>query len=1056
MTAETQTRRSHTRLWIEAAIGVVLLAIAIALVRYVRSPQFADLVRRKTIATLEDATGGRVELGAFRWNLSRLEFDADNLTIHGLEPSDQPPYAHADRIHVRLHIISFLEKRISLREITLARPVVHLIVNPDGTTNAPEPKVRSNTSPVRQLFDLAIARLDLHNGLLLVNDRALPLDFAADDVTAVMTYNHSDRRYDGSVRAGKMDAKYEDFRNVAARGDMAFSLWSNRLQIKSLNLVSEQSSLQTTGELTNFDNPKIQFTYSSALDVAQLGSVVRSYQLRGGTITVNGSGTYSTAAGIGTRGYAAARSVTYLDNGVTVRDANGNAEFALADDRLSLTRIAARLLGGVVTGDAEVRKVFTGSTSAPAAQTVQIAKGSQPNTKQSSKPSLPTIAGPGPQQGTARLRLSSISLIDLARMFSTKAAPYDKLNPSGSVGGTVDLTWTRSLANAAADLALDVTAPAHASAGQLPVTATVRARYNPKAQVMDFSALSMTTPHSHVEAVGTLGSTSAALHLVLSTASLTEFQPLLNALGSPPPPVELAGTATFNGTLSGRLKDPQIAGHVQASDFTYLYTPSVPASAPTPTQAPAKKHSLFHFTSAPQPPPLPPAARPGRIHFDQFAGDVQYSSTGVAVHHGVIEEGTARLNVDGSATLEKGSFTPNLPFQVQAAIQNADIGELQRAAGWNYPVTGTLNFTLRAEGTQANPHAAGHLSVTGAQAYGRPVKSLTANLVLVNHEAQLDDIQLQAMRGKVMGSAAYNFNNRDVRFDLAGEGIDLASVPELRMAHLEVGGGAKVAAKGSGTIDQPVINAHVQVTDLVLNGDRIGGLTADAVTHGTHLQLTARSNFPSANLAIDGGVELRGDMQSNLKLEFSGLDINPFLPEQVRQRITRHASLAGHADLSGPLKQPKLLNGKFSLHQFAVEVDKIAITSDGPVELLMANELITVQRCMLVSGESHFTLTGDASLKDDRRLALRANGHVDLNLVHILDPEITSYGASDLDLTVNGPMTQPAVSGHINIEHGGLSMIDLPAGLGDINGSLVFNQDRLEVEKLTARTGGGL
>ena len=32
----------------------------------------------------------------------------------------------------------------------------------------------------------------------------------------------------------------------------------------------------------------------------------------------------------------------------------------------------------------------------------------------------------------------------------------------------------------------------------------------------------------------------------------------------------------------------------------------------------------------------------------------------------------------------------------------------------------------------------------------------------------------------------------------------------------------------------------------------------------------------------------------------------------------------------------------------------------------------------------------------------------------------------------------------------------LPAGLGDINGSLVFNRDRLEVEHLTARTGGGL
>src|ERR1039457_6358239 len=113
MTEETQIRRSYTRLWIEAAIGVGLLAAAIILVWYVRSPRCADLVRRKTIVTLEDATGGRVELHVFRWNLSKLEFEADDLTIHGLEGPDQRPYAHADRIHVRLHIISRSEEHTS-------------------------------------------------------------------------------------------------------------------------------------------------------------------------------------------------------------------------------------------------------------------------------------------------------------------------------------------------------------------------------------------------------------------------------------------------------------------------------------------------------------------------------------------------------------------------------------------------------------------------------------------------------------------------------------------------------------------------------------------------------------------------------------------------------------------------------------------------------------------------------------------------------------------------------------------------------------------------------
>ncbi len=38
---------------------------------------------------------------------------------------------------------------------------------------------------------------------------------------------------------------------------------------------------------------------------------------------------------------------------------------------------------------------------------------------------------------------------------------------------------------------------------------------------------------------------------------------------------------------------------------------------------------------------------------------------------------------------------------------------------------------------------------------------------------------------------------------------------------------------------------------------------------------------------------------------------------------------------------------------------------------------------------------------------------------------------------------------------GGLSMIDVPIGLGEVNGTLVFNQDRLQVEDLSGRMGGG-
>ena len=52
------------------------------------------------------------------------------------------------------------------------------------------------------------------------------------------------------------------------------------------------------------------------------------------------------------------------------------------------------------------------------------------------------------------------------------------------------------------------------------------------------------------------------------------------------------------------------------------------------------------------------------------------------------------MNVDWTAALEKGNFTDDSPFQLQAAVHNADVADLQRAAGLDYPVTGTLNATL--------------------------------------------------------------------------------------------------------------------------------------------------------------------------------------------------------------------------------------------------------------------------------------------------------------------------------------------------------------------------
>ena len=67
------SRAAWGYLW-KAGAGFLLLLLLVAagLLFYASTAHFSNLVRMKVISVLEDATGGRVELQAFRWNVRHL------------------------------------------------------------------------------------------------------------------------------------------------------------------------------------------------------------------------------------------------------------------------------------------------------------------------------------------------------------------------------------------------------------------------------------------------------------------------------------------------------------------------------------------------------------------------------------------------------------------------------------------------------------------------------------------------------------------------------------------------------------------------------------------------------------------------------------------------------------------------------------------------------------------------------------------------------------------------------------------------------------------------
>jgi translocation and assembly module TamB len=993
-----------SRWWRRALISGIVLALLFAasatLSWYLSSEAFGNLARAKVIAELEQVTGGRVDLHSLHWSLSRLELEANGITIHGREPANDAPLAHIAGVKIKARIRSAWRRQVDLTYLELQQPQVHLIIGRDGRTNIPEPKVRSSDDPVKQLFDLAIGRLELSEGLLLLNEQRLPLDLAANDVALSTAFDQRDRRYDATLHVGKMAAKYQDYRELPLAADAQFSAWETHAQINRLKLQSQRSWIEANGAIHSFVGPKLDFNYNGTVDLLQAAATIRNTTLRRGTATLSGSGSLD-APKFDLSGKVSAREVDYLDAGAALRGLALSTDFHADNAGTQLTHLAGRALGGEVSGGVEMKNTT-------------------------------------PSTGQAQLRVAGLSLVEISRAFSSRALPLDKFRLAGSTGGTVNYSWNGAPSSGRAEFALDFAPPSRLEPGWLAPSGTARGVYQARSGLLELRPLQLATAATKLDASGQIGARWATLQVSLATRDLNEIEGVLSAVGQPSLPLDLGGAASFTGTVAGSLRAPEVKGHLSATDFTYLYA-SPPAAAGNASVA-----------SSP-----PPPAHPRRIHFDSFTGDILYSRTQASLQHAVIRRAEATLTLAATAGLRDGAFTDDSTFELQLAVKDGDAARFQQMIGTDYPVTGKINLRGSASGTRANPNGHATVVLKNLTAWGRSLDSLSTDVSLHNHELALANVKLKAPGGTAQGSGAYNLNTRYLQADFRSDNIQLARVPELQLERLTTAGAASITVHASGTPQQPILDANLRVAKLVLNQEHVGDLTLNAKTQGETMTITGRSDFEHATLMLDGTVQMRDQLPGRFDIVFNNLDIDPFLSSEIKGRITAHSAVAGTAHIIGPLRRPEALTGTLKIDEFHTEIEKVPLRSDGPIELALAGQKLSIASFAMISQDSRLQVHGDILLDGQRALNLQADGSVNAALFQTFDPDLTSSGQAIVNLRVEGTAEHPVMQGRVDIAHLSLSNIDLPAALNDTSGSLIFNQSRLEIEKLTGKIGGG-
>jgi translocation and assembly module TamB len=894
------SRRKRVRLGrmaLDATLSLLILTASIAVIYlWASSATFEDFIRHRLIATLQNATGGRVEIAKFRWDLLHLSFEADGVTIHGLEAANEAPYAHIDRLRIDAGIVGLFTSGVSpsviLHSVEIDQPSFHLIVYPDGSTNQPHPKhpVKQSKPALDTLFDARIGQLSLRHGTLHIANQVYPLDLQAQDASVKLTWtpatDPNPAAGDGSYRIALSLAQLSFAQGTYAtknqpassRFDASATLFRNGFQVDSFRLAALDQTLNLAGRLSDFAHPSWEARINGQIDLRVLAPTTGFLNTREGIVTLN-----ALISGKGgdflSTGDLSSKAIHYQDPVVDAQTAEFAAHFRADNKQLLVSAIRTRLArGGEVDGEFQYDN-WLDSTPKPSVQ--------QALRREHKTWPVPTAA--------VRARLNGVSLDTVLVMLASPG--YRHLGLDTLVSGPATANWT-GLAN---DLEiggkLALASSPTAVTGEAPLNGSVDATYHSDSGSVKVRTLDAHMPHSTVEGKGSLGvypvTRSSEMDLDLQTTDLSEFDGVLRTLGltqgslvgTAALPVNLKGQAQFHGQLNSSWITPRIEGRLTATNLG-IQVPAAPASATASNV-------------------------PRYISWDSVDLDALYSPASIVVRHGTLHRGSASLTVEGHLDADdpdyklgdKGpEFDGNSSLSLKANAQQFPLDDLLPLAGVTAPVTGKLNAQLDIRGSVNALTGSGSVDVSKVAAYGESIDHLRATGSITGKQLKISSlIADQASTpnsGRLTASGSYDIANRTFQVDARGTAIDLGSIEQVKRSGIAVAGKLGFSLSGDGSFADPHLQTRATFSGMTIAGEPVSDLLISAASRQHEVTYDLTSHQPAGTLTAHGQTTLNADYTTQARVELSKFDIGALL------KLLKVTGITGQSDLEGTATSP--------------------------------------------------------------------------------------------------------------------------------------------------------
>jgi translocation and assembly module TamB len=624
-------------------------------------------------------------------------------------------------------------------------------------------------------------------------------------------------------------------------------------------------------------------------------------------------------------------------------------------------------------------------------------------------------------EGRIEASLKDISLKALQQIAAKEQTRSVKV--AGTIHGKIAGSWTGDIGNlrASSDLFVQGSAAsrANSAAGEIPVDGAIHATYDGRSQTVALRETMLRTPAATLTAQGEVRGTAANsrsnLQLRVVSNDLHQLVALASSFSPQTAMPAVAGSATLDAAVSGSLKKPTIAAQLNARNLTVE------------------------------------GSEWSAVKLDMRANPSEFvvrSGSLVNAHRG-------QATFSASMGLRDWAYETANRIKAQLAVQQMRVADLQKIAKQHYPISGDLSASINVDGSQNDLAGSGSAQLANAQAYGEPIQKLSAKFNAANGSIA-STVNVTTAAGAVDANLSYTLNTRAYKVKLDAPAVVLQKLQTVQAKNVPLMGTVSATVKGEGTVDDPQLDAVVQLPQLEIRQNSISGVKAELHVASHFAELNLDSKVAQSSVHAHGRVALSGDYETEAAIDTGTVPLDALMAAyapSVPQGFQGQTEL--HATLKGTLKDKSKVEAHLSIPVLKASYQSLLIGISKPIHADYVNSVVTLQPADLEGTGTSLHMQGSVPIGGSATATLSAQGTVDMRILKIVAPDVESSGMIGLDVRASGAAANPEVQGQIEVKDVAMTTSDAPVGVEKLNGVIDVGNDHMQISKMTGLVGGG-